>query len=78
MCPNAHAASNVETLGNFFFFSESQFDDKLMIITTSVQSSLKFQDGICKALSIIFCTVDTDRLSYYLNISQEIVNSTDN
>lgn len=61
-----------------FFFSESQFDDKLMIITTSVQSSLKFQDRICKALNIIFCTVDNDRLSYYLNISQEIVNSTDN
>lgn len=77
MCPNAALPLKLRPWETFFFSSESQLDDKLMKITTSVQGSLKFQDGICKTLSIIFCTVDTDRLSYW-NISQKIVNWTDN
>lgn len=66
MSPNVNIgfASKGETLGDLFF-SEAQLDDKLMIIITSPQSSLRSQDSNYKALSILSCIVDTDRLSYY-------------
>lgn len=66
MSPNVNTgfASKGETLGDLFF-SEAQLDDKLMIIITSPQSSLRSQDSNYKALSILSCIVDTDRLSYY-------------
>lgn len=61
---NTGFASKDETLGDLFF-SEAQLDDKLMVTVTSLQSSLRSQDSNYKALSILSCIVDTDRLSNY-------------
>ena len=71
---NTDSASKGKTLvlpKYFFFSSEPQLDDELIIIMTFLQSSLRFQDSICKALSIIFCAMYTDRLLLLKYISND-------